>query len=116
DRQALRESPSSVTRNNDGGGALRELSADLFIQLVDVRSFAPSDDDESRIGNHSDLRTLGGRVDKSPLAFFGAQHHDHSKKGGFRRNLEFSTKSPSIQPRMELFEIRAFPQSETPTR
>jgi hypothetical protein len=59
---------------------------------------------------------LGGRVDKSPLAFFGAQHHDHSKKGGFRRNLKFSTKSPSIQPRMELFEIRAFPQSETPTR
>ena len=51
-----------------------------FQQLVNVRSFAPSDDDESRIGNQA--QNLGSRVDKSPLAFFGAQHCDHSKKGG----------------------------------
>jgi hypothetical protein len=94
----LRESPSSVTRDNDGGGALRELSADLFIQLVDVRSFAPSDDDESRIGNHSDLRTLAAALIKVRWPFSGRSITITPKKGDFGGILNSARNPPPSNP------------------
>jgi hypothetical protein len=117
-RMALRESPSSVTGDNDGDGALRELSADLFIQLVDVRSFAPSDDDESRIGNHSDLRTLAAALIKVRWPFLGRSITITPKRGDFGGILNSARNPPpsNISPELRSSSAAAWKTLPDPAR
>src|SRR4029077_13549865 len=43
-----------------------------------------------------------------------AHHGDHPEQRGFRRNFEFRSESPSIQPSTELFQARASPRNVDP--